>query len=112
MNQNVKYGLFFLGGLAVGALGAVVVTRGKLSVKPLASSLLSQGIDLKEKALAAVDGMKEELADVVAEAQVKSQEKREAKEAAEAAEAAAAAAAQESAPAVEAPAEPKTAPAC
>lgn len=113
MNQNVKYGLFFLGGLAVGAIGAVVVTRGKLSVKPLASSLLSEGIDLKEKALAAVDGVKEEIADVVAEAKVKSQEKREAKEAAEAAEAAAAAQAQEAA-AVEAPAstEPKPAPAC
>ena len=32
MNQNVKYGLFFLGGLAVGALGAMAVSRGKLSV--------------------------------------------------------------------------------
>ena len=85
MNQNVKYGLFFLGGVALGALGAVAVTRGKLDVKPLATSLLSSGMDLREKALAAVESVKEDIADVVAEAQVKSQEKREAAEAAEAA---------------------------
>ena len=78
MNQNVKYGLFFLGGVALGALGAVVVTRGKLDVKPLATNLISGGIDLREKALAAVESVKEDIADVVAEAQVKSQEKREA----------------------------------
>ena len=80
MNQNYRYGLFFLGGLAVGALGAMAISRGKLSVKPLATDLISSGIDLRDKALAAVEGVKEDLADVVAEAQVKSQEKREAKE--------------------------------
>lgn len=80
MNQNYKYGLFFLGGLAVGALGAMALSRGKLSVKPLATDLISSGIDLRDKALAAVEGVKEDLADVVAEAQVKSQEKREARE--------------------------------
>lgn len=99
MNQNVKYGLFFLGGVALGALGAVVVTRGKLDVKPLATNLISGGIDLREKALAAVESVKEDIADVVAEAQVKSQEKREAAEA----DAAAAAAAQSEEKPAEAP---------
>lgn len=94
MNQSYKYGLFFLGGLAVGALGAMAISRGKLSVKPLATDLISSGIDLRDKALAAVEGVKEDLADVVAEAQVKSQEKREAKEKAQ----------QCDAPAAEAPA--------
>ena len=97
MNQNVKYGLFFLGGVALGALGAVAITRGKLDVKPLATSLLSSGLDLRDKALAAVESVKEDIADVVAEAQVKSQEKREAAEAAEAAETVAAAKTEESA---------------
>ena len=115
MNQNVKYGLFFLGGVALGALGAVVVTRGKLDVKPLATNLLSSGIDLREKALAAVESGKEDIADVVAEAQVKSQEKREAAEAAAAQAAAAAAPAASPAEAAEAaqpaaPAQPQ--PAC
>lgn len=107
MNQNVKYGLFFLGGVALGALGAVVVTRGKLDVKPLATNLLSSGIDLREKALAAVESVKEDIADVVAEAQVKSQEKREAA----AAQAAAAAAAPAAAPAEAAEAAQPAAPA-
>lgn len=85
LNQTTKYGLFFVGGLVVGALGAVAIAKGKKfgGVKPLASSLLSAGIDVKDKVLAGVEGVKEDLADVVAEAQVKSQERREAKEAAE-----------------------------
>lgn len=84
MNQTTKYGLFFVGGLVVGALGAVALTKGDLRVKPLASNLLSSGIDLKDKILASVEGVKEDLADVVAEAQVKSQERKEAKEVKEA----------------------------
>lgn len=85
LTQTTKCGLFFLGGVALGALGAVVLTKGDLKVKPLASELLSGGIDLKDKLLASVEGVKEDLADVVAEAQVKSQERREAKEVADAA---------------------------
>ena len=27
MNENMKYGLFFLGGLALGAIGAVAVSK-------------------------------------------------------------------------------------
>lgn len=76
MNQTTKYGLFFLGGLVVGALGAVVVTRGKLDLKPLATDLLASGIDLKDKALGVVESCKEDLADAVAEVQIKSQEKK------------------------------------
>lgn len=88
MNETTKYGLIFAGGVIVGALGAVALTRGKLDVKPLATNLLSTGIDLKEKLMAGVDGVREDLADVMAEAEVKSQERRAAKEAAaEAAEA-------------------------
>lgn len=69
LNQATKYGLFFVGGIAVGALGMALVSRGKLNIKPLATDLLASGIDLRDKALAAVDGVKEDLADVVAEAQ-------------------------------------------
>ena len=72
MNNTTKYGLFFLGGVVVGALGAVAITRGKLNVKPLAADLLSTGL-------------KEDLADVMAEAEVKSQERKLAKEALESA---------------------------
>ena len=85
MNETTKYGLFFVGGVIVGALGAVALTRGKLDVKPLATNLLSSGIDLRDKIMAGVEGVKEDLADVVAEAEVKAQEKKLQKEAQEAA---------------------------
>ena len=75
MNETTKYGLFFVGGVIVGALGAVALTRGKLDVKPLATNLLSSGMDLRDKIMAGVEGVKEDLADVVAEAEVKAQEK-------------------------------------
>ena len=81
LNETTKYGLFFVGGVLVGALGAVALTRGKLDVKPLATDLLSSGIDLKDKLMAGVDGVREDLADVMAEAEVKAQERRAAKEA-------------------------------
>ena len=83
MTDTTKYGLFFLGGVVVGALGAVAITRGKLDVKPLATDLLSTGIDLRDKVMAGVEGVKEDLADVMAEAQVKSLERKLAKEAQE-----------------------------
>ena len=68
------------------AAGANFVARGfALDVKPLATDLLSAGIDLKEKALSAVESAKEDIADAVAEAQVKSQEKKARAEEAEAA---------------------------
>ena len=83
MNNTTKYGLCFLGGVVVGALGAVAITRGKLNVKPLAADLLSTGLDLRDKVMAGVEGVKEDLADVMAEAEVKSQERKLAKEALE-----------------------------
>ena len=85
MTETTKYGLFFLGGVVVGALGAVAISRGKLDVKPLASDLLSTGMDLRDKVMAGVEGVKEDLADVMAEAEVKSQERKLAKEAQQAA---------------------------
>lgn len=48
MNREVvKCGLFLLGGIAIGAIGATVVSRGKLKgIKPIASDLLSRGYDV------------------------------------------------------------------
>ena len=48
MNNGLKYGLFFLGGLALGVVGTVAVTRGKLDLKPLATDLVSRGMDMKD----------------------------------------------------------------
>lgn len=65
----------------------MALTRVKLDVKPLATDLLSTGMDLRDKVMAGVETVKEELSDVVAEAEVRAQERKLAKEAAESASA-------------------------
>ena len=82
MNREVvKCGLFLLGGIAIGAIGATVVSRGKLKgIKPIASDLLSRGYDVREKVLEKVDAAREDISDVLAEAQAKSEERRSDKE--------------------------------
>ena len=109
MNETTKYGLFFLGGVVLGALGAVAVTRGKTDLKPLATDLLATGLQLKDKALGAVESVREDLADAVAEAQVKNQEMKAQAEAAAAAAAEAKTQAVEVAQAEEKPAAAATA---
>ena len=78
MNENMKYGLFFLGGLALGAIGAVAASRGKLDVKPLAADLLSRGLDVRDAVLAQVETVKENVDDMVAEAREASEKRKEA----------------------------------
>ena len=68
MNENLKYGLFFLGGIALGAIGAVAASRGKLDVKPLAADLLSRGMDVKDALARKVATVKEDMEDLAAEA--------------------------------------------
>lgn len=80
MNENMKYGLFFLGGLALGALGTVAVSKGKLDVKPLATDLLSRGMDVRDAVLAKVETVKENMDDMVAEAKQVAEQRKEAKE--------------------------------
>ena len=78
MNENMKYGLFFLGGLPLGAIGAVAASRGKLDVKPLAADLLSRGMDVRDAVLAKVETVKENVDDMVAEAREASEKRKEA----------------------------------
>ena len=87
LNQTTKYGLIFAGVSVLVALGAFAIAKGKKAggLKPLASFSLSAGLDVKDKVMTGIDGVREELADVVAEAQVKSQMRRESQEEAEAA---------------------------
>ncbi len=68
MNDYTKFGLFFLGGIAIGALGAVAVSKGKLDLKPLATDLLSRGMDMKETVVSKMETVKEDVDDLMAEA--------------------------------------------
>jgi hypothetical protein len=76
MNNNLKYGLFFLGGVALGAIGAVAVSRGKLDLKPLATDLISRGLEVKDAVLAKADAVREDVEDMVAEARAVSEQRK------------------------------------
>lgn len=76
MNENLKYGLFFLGGVALGAVGAVAVSRGKLDIKPFATELMSRGLDVKDALLAKAEAVREDMEDMVAEAHAVSEQRR------------------------------------
>ncbi len=76
MNENFKYGLFFLGGVALGAIGAVAVSRGKLDLKPFAAELVSRGLDAKEALMAKAETVRENVEDLVAEAEAASEKRR------------------------------------
>ena len=83
MNENFKYGLFFLGGVALGAIGAVAVSRGKLDLKPFATELESRGLDAKDALMAKAEPMRENMEDLVAEAEAASEKRRVRREEAE-----------------------------
>ena len=88
MNNYTKYGLIFLGGVALGALGAMAISRGRVQgVKPLTTDLVAGRIALRDKLMSVAEGVKEDIEDVVAEAQLKNQEKKAAQEAQETAQA-------------------------
>lgn len=81
MNTGFKFGLFLLGGIALGALGAVAVSRGKLDFKPLAADLLSRGMDVKDALMSKVEAVKEDMEDLAAEARQASEKRKAAKDA-------------------------------
>lgn len=78
MNSFIKYGLIFLGGLAVGVLGASAARRGSLNLKPLATDLISRGLDVKDALLSRVEAVKEDMQDLAAEARAKAEDRKSA----------------------------------
>ena len=84
MNSGFKCGLWFLGGLIVGAVGVAAVNRGKVDFKPLATDLISRGIDVKDALLTKVEALKEDVEDLTAEARLASEKRKAGKDADEA----------------------------
>lgn len=71
MNNGTKLTLAFLGGAVAGAAALALLNRGKLNfdyLKPLATELMSKGMDWKDVILAKFDAMKENMEDLAAEA--------------------------------------------
>ena len=69
MNQNYwKLGLALGAGVVLGAVGATLLSRGSIDLKKTAATLLSHGMDLKDKAAEFVATAKENVEDIAAEA--------------------------------------------
>ena len=74
-----KYGLALGAGVAVGAVGAVLLSRGTVDLKKACSTFRSHGMDLKEKAGAVMETAKENLDDIAAEARHESNQRKASK---------------------------------
>ena len=63
-----KFGLALGAGVVLGAAGAVLFSRGNIDLKKTCATLLSHGMDLKDKAAELVETAKENIDDMAAEA--------------------------------------------
>lgn len=63
-----KYGLAVGGGVALGAVGAMLLSRNNIDLKKAAATVLSHGMTLKDKASTIVETAKENMDDLAAEA--------------------------------------------
>ena len=79
MNDGLKFGLYFLGGVVLGALGTVALSKGKLDIKPVAADLLSRGMDVKDVLMGKVEAVKEDMEDLAAQARQASDKRKEAR---------------------------------
>jgi hypothetical protein len=71
VSASLKYGAAIGIGIAIGALAVLLLKKDKIGIRDLATDVLSHGIDFKEKAMTLVEGAKETMGDMVAEAVVK-----------------------------------------
>ena len=74
MQTRITVGLFCLGGIVLGSNAAGMISRGQL--RSLTTGLISRGIDAKDAVLAKMETVKENMEDLVAEAQHVSQERK------------------------------------
>lgn len=80
MTTGLRCALCVAGGIVIGALGAMALQRGSVNLKPVAAGLLSRGMDVKDAIAGAVERVKEDAQDLVAEARA-DQAQRKGKEA-------------------------------
>jgi len=66
---KMEHGLIFLLGLAAGATGLVAASRGKIKPRETLAGLVAGGMDVKDKVVSVIDRGREELEDMVAEAE-------------------------------------------
>ena len=72
MNTGLKYALIFAGGVAAGVLGAMVLQRGATGL-----NIISRGMDVKDAIAGAVEKVKEDAQDLMAEARAEQAQRKE-----------------------------------
>ncbi len=77
MNSTLKYVLIFAGGVAAGVVASMAVNRGCVNLKPVASGILSRGLDVKDAISDAIEKAKEDAQDLVAEARAEQAQRKE-----------------------------------
>ncbi len=83
MQGFLRFGLVFLGGLVVGAVAKQALS-GNNGIRPMATDLLSRGMDAKDCVMGKVETLKETVEDFVAEAQSASEKRKTKQEKADA----------------------------
>lgn len=69
LNSNYwKLGLALGAGVAIGAAATILLSKGNVDLKKTCATLLSHGMDLKDKAATLVETAKENFEDLAAEA--------------------------------------------
>ncbi len=79
MQAFLRFGLVFLGGLVVGAMAKQTLS-GNTGIRPMATDLLSRGMDAKDCVMGKVETLKETVEDLVAEAQSTSEKRKASQE--------------------------------
>lgn len=67
MNESTQKVLLFLGGLALGSLGAAMLSRHSSSLRPAMTGLTAGALELRDKAVGVLQRTKEDVSDFMAE---------------------------------------------
>ena len=68
MGYYNRSGMYMIGGVVLGMLTAAVLGQQKNRVRPAVAGLISRGLDAKDQAVSAVEVVKEQAEDLIAEA--------------------------------------------
>ena len=82
MGNFWKYGIAVGAGVALGAVGALLLSKNSAEVKKTLTTLLSHGMDIKDKASSYMENAKENMEDITAEARHASKQRKTGKESA------------------------------
>jgi hypothetical protein len=67
MNESTQNLLIFLGGIAVGSLAVLALSKNKDGLRPALADLTANALDLRDKAAGAFQRSREDLGDFMAE---------------------------------------------